>query len=73
MARSRRLWLQLIGLFFVTNFACGPAAVYVQPAPQLTFDQIIHDEVTFGARRAAIRPGGPRSWRSPQVMLRQTD
>jgi hypothetical protein len=41
------------GLFFVTNIACGPATVYVQPAPTLTLEQIAQDEVRFGARRPA--------------------
>lgn len=53
MARSWRRWKHVVGLFFATNVACGPADIHVQPAPQLTFDQIIHDEVTFGARRPA--------------------
>lgn len=53
MARIWRPWPHVAGLFFVTSIACGPAAVYVQPAASLTLEQIAQDEVRFGARRPA--------------------
>jgi hypothetical protein len=48
---NRSRVLVLVGVVW-TLWACTPS-IYVQPAPKLTFDQIIHDEVRFGARRPA--------------------